>query len=214
MVPTVKTVADIGCDHGKIAVWLVENGVAQTAVCCDLSGPSLDKARRLAEAKGQKERILMREGSGFDVLEQGEVQAAVIAGMGGELIADILDEGGCKVPQYLILSSNKAPWAVRRKLCSMGFLIEDEQLVLERRKYYPVIRAKRGKARTLSDIELELGPVLLEKRPELLKKYVLDLIKQAQRIRDEIKKSKSPEMHVLREMDRRQKNYSEVLKCL
>ena len=52
MAAEAHNVADIGCDHGKVAVWLVKNGKANTAICADLSARSLDKARRLARANG------------------------------------------------------------------------------------------------------------------------------------------------------------------
>jgi len=215
MVPESETVADIGCDHGKVAVWLLKNGRAKYAVCGDLSGRSLDKARKLAQSKGLKDAISLREGSGFDVVDKGEAQTAVVAGMGGELIASILEKGKDKLPDTLVLSCNKGSGVMRKWLGENGFVVEDEDLVLENRHYYPVIRARRGNSKPLNDMELEFGPVLLEKKPKLLKYYVNHRIDQTKTIRAKLQKTKAARKdELLHEIDERLKAYDEVLKCL
>jgi tRNA (adenine22-N1)-methyltransferase len=215
MVPESETVADIGCDHGKVAVWLLKNGRAKYAVCGDLSGRSLDKARKLARSKGLKDAVSLREGSGFDVVDKGETQTAVVAGMGGELIASILEKGKDKLPDTLVLSCNKGSGVMRKWLSENGFVIEDEDLVLENRHYYPVIRARRGDSKPLNDMELEFGPVLLEKKPKLLKYYVNHRIDQTKTIRAKLQKTKAARKdELLSEIDERLKAYAEVIKCL
>jgi tRNA (adenine22-N1)-methyltransferase len=211
MVPYVKTVADIGCDHGKIAVLLLEDGKAQTAVCSDISGKSLKKAQRLAHSKGLEKRMPFRVGDGLSVLEKGEADAAVIAGMGGELIARILDEAGEKAPEMLVLSCNTKAQVLRQWLCDNGYVIEDEELVAEANRFYPVILAKRGRSRRLGGIELELGPVLLKKRPETLLRLIDKLIdKQKQHI-NSIKKNAAENASVkIKEIEERIKAYEEV----
>jgi len=215
MVPESETVADIGCDHGKVAVWLLKNGKANHAVCGDLSGRSLEKAKKLAQSKGLLGAVSLREGSGFDVLDAGEAQTAVVAGMGGELIASILEKGKAKLPQTLVLSCNKGSGVLRKWLMENGFAIEDEDLVLENRHYYPVIRAQRGESRMLNDMEMEFGPVLLEKKPKLLKHYVKHRIDQTKTIRAKLQKSKAARKEeLLGEIDKRLEAYAGVLTCL
>lgn len=214
MVPETQTVADIGCDHGKVAVWLVSNDRAQSAICGDISGRSLDKARKLVAAKKLEDGIALREGSGFDVIEKGEAQVAVLAGMGGELIARILGEGGEKLPDTLVLSCNKGSGMLRSFLSGAGFAIEDEELVFENRLFYPVMLARRGK-QELSDIELEFGPVMLQKKPKILKVFVKNRIDKTKAIRDKLRKTKTPRtQEILEEINERLKTYAEVLKCL
>ncbi len=214
MVPVIQKVADIGCDHGKAAVWLIKNGRADYAVCTDLSGRSLNKARRLAESNGLIPRIVFREGNGFDVISRGEVQAAVIAGMGGDLIKNILSCGGEKVPDIIIVSCNKKADVLRQWLCETGFIIQDEELVLENNKFYPVIRARRGSPYKLSRKELEFGPVLLKKKPEVLKRYVLQCINTAETIRKELKDKSARSVQAQKEINERLSAYNEVIKCL
>lgn len=215
MVPESQTVADIGCDHGKVTVWLLKNGIAKYAVCGDLSGHSLEKARKLVSSKGFKDAVSLREGSGFDVVEKDEAQTAVVAGMGGELISSILEKGKDKLPDTLVLSCNKGSGVLRKWLSDNGFAIEDEDLVLENKHYYPVIRAKRGESKALNDLELEFGPVLLQRKPKLLKYYVSHRIDQTKSIRAKLKKTKAARKEeLLVEIDERLKAYAEVLKCL
>ena len=163
MVPEVETAADIGADHGKVAVDIIKKGKARKVICSDISGKSLKKATKLVKAKKLEDLVLLREGDGLKVLEPGEADAAIIAGMGGELIADILKKGEGRVPDILVLSCNTASGLLRAWLDSNGFVIEDEELVFEGRHFYPVMLARRGEAAGLSDIELEFGPVLLKR---------------------------------------------------
>lgn len=215
MVPKTRTVADIGCDHGKVAIWLVKNGRAESAICGDLSARSLGKARALADAEGVAHSVSLREGSGFAVIAAGEAQAAVLAGMGGELMARLLAEGGGKVPEILVLSCNRRAGALRGWLCGAGFKIEDEELVLENGIFYPVIRARRGEARQLSGVEREFGPVLLQKKHRLLGRLVAQRIDKTKAILCALDKTGTPRARALREeTGERLKAYEEVFKCL
>ena len=144
MVPEVGVAADIGADHGKVAADIIKKGKAGKVICSDLSGKSLKKACKLVNAKKLENHVMLREGDGLKVLEPGEADAAIIAGMGGELIADILKKGEDRVPDILVLSCNTASGLLRSWLDNNGFVIEDEELVFEGRHFYPVIRARRG----------------------------------------------------------------------
>jgi tRNA (adenine22-N1)-methyltransferase len=215
MVPKSQTVADIGCDHGKIAVELIESGIAENVICTDISENSLDKAKKLAAAKGLCDSVTFRHGDGMHVIRAGEADTAVIAGMGGELIASILQSGETRVPDTLVLSCNTASRLLREWLCDNVFVIVDEQLVLEGRHFYPVILATRGNCESLSDIELEFGPVLLRTKPKTLKAYVNRRIELTKNIRKKLRKaSKSNKDALIKEIDAQSKKYEEVRKCL
>jgi tRNA (adenine22-N1)-methyltransferase len=215
MVPKSATVADIGCDHGKIAVELISNGTAQKVICADISGASLDKARKLANAKGFEARVSLRQGDGLSVLEAREADIAVIAGMGGELIADILQSGMEKAPDTLVLSSNTASGLLRKWLYDNGYIIVDEELVFETRHFYPVMLAMKGNAEPLSLIEQEFGPVLLKKRHKVLKQLVRKRIEVTKDIRKKLIKANQENKEALRkEIDEKLKMYEEVEKWL
>jgi tRNA (adenine22-N1)-methyltransferase len=215
MVPQTDTVADIGCDHGKVAVALVKEGRAKNAVCSDISGRSLDKARKRVSAKKMEDRISLREGDGLSVLGVGEADVIVLAGMGGELIADILQADADKTPDTLVLSCNTASGKLRQWLCANGYYIADEAIEYENRRYYPIMLAKKGQSAKLSDIEMEFGPVLLKKKPKPLKHFVRLRIEKTKVIRSKIAKSNSERRDMLlKELDARLEEYRNLEKCL
>ncbi len=215
MVPQINTVADIGCDHGKVAAWLLKNGRAKFAVCGDISAPSLEKARRLTASMGLQNAVSLRVGSGFDVLSRGEADAAVIAGMGGELMTSILEHGKEKLPDTLVLACHRDADVLRGWLSLNGFAIDDEDLVHEKGHYYPVIRAIRRQSRPLTPAETEFGPVLLAKKPRHIKNYVAQRIKQTEKIRGSLLHTEAVKKEtLLRDIDARLQLYNEVNKCL
>lgn len=215
MVPASDTVADIGCDHGKVAVTLIQSGKAKRVVCGDISPGSLDKARKLAHASGLSQSVALRRGDGLSVLAVGEADVAVIAGMGGELIIRLLDKDADKAPGTLVLSCNRDTAQLRQWLVTHGYRLEDEVLLFENGHLYPIIRAVKGESRELTDIELEFGPVLLQKKPELLGRFLQRCIQEAQTIRDNLEKSKArKKQQLLDEINERLSKYAEVEKWL
>ncbi len=215
MLPEVGTAADIGTDHGKVAADIIKKGKADKVICSDISGMSLDKARKLVRVKKLENLVTLREGDGLEVLQPGEADAVIIAGMGGELIADILEKGKDRVPDILVLSCNTASGLLRAWLDKNGFRIEDEELVFEGRHFYPVMLARRGGANALNDIELEFGPVLLKKKPKILKVYLKRRIETTLDIRKSIEKAnKENKQKLLGQIDEQLEKYREVEKCL
>jgi len=213
MVPPVHMAADIGCDHGQAAMALLESGRAQRVICGDISAPSLEKARRLAQCKGLLPRTMLRVGSGFSVLEPGEAQAAVVAGMGGELIAQLLAADAERLPPVLVLSCNTAQDVLRAWLCVNGYAFADEALVCDKRHYYPVMRVQKGPCRALTARELEFGPVLLEKKPDALREYVRLRIRRTRAIRSEVERE-SADAALLAAITKKLQGYTEVERWL
>lgn len=211
MVPRVKTIADIGCDHGKAAVLLLEAGKAKQAICTDISEKSLEKAKKLACSKGFDKQVSLRVGNGLRVLEKHEADSAIIAGMGGELITRILDEGKETAPDILILSCNTKAEILRQWLCSNSYVIRDEELVAEGRRFYPVILAEKGCSLQLSELELELGPVLLRKRPEALMRLLDRRIENAREYCERIDRHGSENAgRKYKEIEAKLKQYEEL----
>jgi tRNA (adenine22-N1)-methyltransferase len=209
--PKVKTIADIGCDHGKTAVSLLESGKAEHVICSDISGRSLDKARELAYSKELFGRMSFREGNGLSVLKENEADAAILSGMGGELIADILGTDKEKAPGILILSCNTMAHVLRQWLCDNGYCIEDEALIFESGRFYPIILAKKGKPTKLGELELEFGPVIIKKKPDTLLKLISIRIESEIRNYERIKRFGTPAAKMkLNELDAKINKYKEL----
>ncbi len=94
----------------------------------------------------------------------GEIDTAIIAGMGGILISQILEASMDVAMELdmLILQPMQAQDELREWLLEHSFSIIDEKLVKEGRKYYEIIVIKKGKMQKKDDIYNELGYLLPE----------------------------------------------------
>lgn len=142
-VPEMSRLADVGTDHGYIPIALAKRGVILHAVAMDLRPGPLKRARDHIVREGLEEQIETRLSDGLKNLKPGEADTTVIAGMGGELIIRILEEGRhvWKDIERFILSPQSDLDKVRRYLIKSGFAIEKEAMVEEEGKYYTVMEA-------------------------------------------------------------------------
>lgn len=175
MVPQGLSVADIGCDHGFVAIYLVTERKAPYAVAMDVNEGPLIRAKEHIEQYGLEDVIKTRLSDGACELGMGETQAAVIAGMGGRLTIKILEDSIDKfrAMKSFVLSPHSDIPLVREYIYNQGFVIEDEECVLDEGKYYMMMRITySGKSAVLSDDEKEYGPVLIKKKHPVLKEYL------------------------------------------
>ena len=92
MVLKCKVAADIGTDHGYVAEMLLRDNVCDKIIATDLNEGPLNRAIEHLSAVNLEKRCDFRLGSGLTVLKEDEAETIIIAGMGGELIADILED--------------------------------------------------------------------------------------------------------------------------
>ena len=162
--------ADIGADHGRLGAHMLLRGLCRRAQLADISEASLAKARRLIYGLGLTDRVDFCVGDGALALVE-KPDVAVIAGMGGQTIAGIVERGRDVLSgARLILQPNVAAPELRARLQAAGFCIEDEAIARDGRRLYVILVAKAGEMR-LSPREIEVGPALLRKRPENLPLY-------------------------------------------
>lgn len=150
---SVKAAADIGCDHGKLSLALLETGTVQQVISSDISPASLGKARALAARRGLSERLICRISDGFSAYSESEVQCAVICGMGGELIASILEKGS-KIAhglECIVMQPMRGEAELREYLYTHSYRITDERVVLAGGRYYQLIAASSGAPLPLPD---------------------------------------------------------------
>ena len=132
-----KTFADIGCDHGKIAVAVLKSGICEKVIASDVSSKSLQKARDLADNE-LIDGLITVVSDGFDEISE-HVDEAVIAGMGGEEIIKILSKRA-DFPARLILQPMKSADKLRRYLVeTIKTPIEKDHMFFDGEKYYDLI---------------------------------------------------------------------------
>lgn len=170
-----NTLADVGCDHGYLPIYLVQCQRIPRAIAMDVRQGPLSRARGHVEAYGLLDYIELRMGDGLEALEPGEVQTVVAAGMGGPLMEKILKKGGRQLASVreLILQPQSQVGHFRKFLRELPFTVADEDMVKEDGKYYPVVRLAPGKMeRDWTEAEYLYGKCLLKKRHPVLWEYL------------------------------------------
>ncbi|MCD8078518.1 MAG: class I SAM-dependent methyltransferase [Lachnospiraceae bacterium] len=167
------TAADIGTDHGYAAIELVRRGICPRVIACDIRQGPLSRAQEHIHAAGLSGQIETRLGDGLERVAPGEAQTLLIAGMGGPLMASILERGTetAQAAEELILSPQSDLGAFRRYLLTHGYRIEAEEALEEDGKYYVILRAAPGwEALWEEEEELVYGRNLLRKGDPLLRR--------------------------------------------
>ena len=161
-----QTLADVGCDHGYLPIYLVQKGCMQRAIAMDINEGPLQRAVEHIEREALGAYIQTRQSDGLEKLSPGEVDAVIIAGMGGNLTIDILTRGEnvVRTLDQLILEPQSELAAVRAFLRENNYFVEAEDLVLEDGKYYPILRVlpKRSSDVLTFSGESGLSPAVLD----------------------------------------------------
>ena len=152
--------ADVGTDHAYLPIFLLSRGIIERAVCSDINAGPLESARVNVAHNGFLEKVdfYLTDGA-RELFDTGATDYA-ICGMGGELIAKIIDDA----PHLknsginLILQPMSRQGSLREYLYTNGFCIDSECYSTSSGKHYVCIRATyTGKCQTLSDVDYELG---------------------------------------------------------
>ena len=172
--------ADVGSDHAYLPLFLVENSTIDFAVAGEVvQGPYQSALKNVAQA-GQLEQIQVRLANGLSAIESSDqIDTITIAGMGGRLIADILEADLAKLAgvQRLILQPNNREDELRIWLQEQGFQIVAEEMVTENQKFYEILVVEPG-TMELTPLEQRFGPFLLqEKSSVFLAKWQSELEK-------------------------------------
>lgn len=186
MVTWGSRVADVGCDHGFLPIYLVQTGKSPGCLAMDVrKGPLSGAAAHIAFC-GLEEYIETRLSDGLTAYHIGEADTLVCAGMGGRLMERILAEGGEKSRSFaeLILQPQSEIPEFRSYLRNAGYLITEEEAVYEEGKFYFAMKAVyggqertagtelsegKGRQNSLSDL---YGEHLLSGRHPVLKQYL------------------------------------------
>ncbi|MEN0643116.1 tRNA (adenine(22)-N(1))-methyltransferase TrmK [Alkalicoccobacillus gibsonii] len=163
-----KSFADIGSDHAYLPSYLCLTNPSIHAVAGEIVEGPFQAARKQVKESKLESRIDVRKGSGLEVIKPHEVEGITIAGMGGALIASILEEGKEKLEgvQRLVLQPNNSAWSVRIWLLENKWKLIDEDILIENEKFYEILVAEPGndQERYEKDREkkLMLGPHLIK----------------------------------------------------
>ena len=152
--------ADIGTDHAHLPIFLFENGKIEKAVCSDINKGPLDSARNNVKEAGFADKCEFILCDGAEALSGKGITDFAICGMGGELIADIIERAPLFKDESLslILQPMTKQAHLRRYLYKNGFYIKSETYCSEGERHYVIMQVfYSGKSLEISNIEAEIG---------------------------------------------------------
>ncbi|HEL1613747.1 TPA: tRNA (adenine-N(1))-methyltransferase [Streptococcus suis] len=179
-VPQGARLVDVGSDHAYLPLFLVEQGRIGFAVAGEVVQGPYQSALQNVEQAGQSDKISVRLANGLAAVELADqVSTVTIAGMGGRLIAEILEAGKDKLAsvERMVLQPNNREDDVRRWLVAHDFQIIAEEILEENDKIYEILVAEKGKSDLTAD-QLRFGPCLLvDQSATFQKKWLKELDK-------------------------------------
>ena len=213
-----ETLADVGCDHGYLAMEAVRRGICRRVIASDVRRGPLERAREHIEGAGLQDSIELKLRSGLEGLRRGEADLCVIASMGGRLISDILTtaledpDNGIHGLKQLVLEPQSELFLVRRTLKEYGWSIRDERLSVDREKTYFILDCVRNSGlqpeNTSGGVNDRFSLPLLKKRDPLYRELLLNQLRKNEQIRDSL----DPGSHKLRTRIRELTEESETIR--
>ncbi|OOM06714.1 tRNA (adenine(22)-N(1))-methyltransferase [Clostridium saccharobutylicum] len=212
-----EIIMDVGTDHGYIPIYLVKNNIANKVIASDINKEPLKKAKINATLDGVLDKIDLRLGGGLAPLNDKEAQGIIIAGMGGNLIRDILEADLKKVKNmdYLILQPAQNPEVLREYLYTNDYQIIEEDICKDEGKYYELfkVKYKKGDYISLEPIFYEISPSLLNKKSLVLKEYIEDKIKKYKKVIEFITENTEHAIQRKEELNKKIKTLEKLLKA-
>ena len=175
--------ADIGADHGKLIIALFEGGIISHGYAVEnKKGPYNTLVKALKE-KDLLDDIVPLFSDGIKDLPKA-VHTVIIAGMGGNLIIDILKKYPEKTKQIstLIIDAHTCIPKVREEVSKMGFVIADEKMVREDGVFYEIIKFVRADIAFYGENDLEFGPILRNEKSATFKEKYQNRILEIDRL--------------------------------
>lgn len=189
-----NVIADVGCDHGYLPIYLLESGAYLSAIAMDVNEGPLRKARENIRLHNLSERIDIRLSDGVSRLTVGEADSISICGMGGNVMMHIFDCGEIvfKSTPVIVIQPQSEYALLRKYLLENGYVFDDEDIVFEDGKYYFAWKLHYDKdvsnksdsyaiattcdsgnaALDYSDVKFCYSPILYERGDKVYKDYL------------------------------------------
>lgn len=162
---------DIGCDHAKLSIYLLKEKNFPFVYASDNKIGPLNQARENVNYYNLADKIELIKADGLNSLND-KIDTITVTGIGGLTINKMFLENKNKLTNIktIILSPNNFIKEVRETINKLGYYLKDEELVEESNKLYHILVFSKGN-KIYSDKELYLGPILMTKNKEIIKKY-------------------------------------------
>ena len=178
--------ADIGTDHAYIPIYLAQEGISNRILASDINEGPILSAQENIKKYNLEDKIETKIANGLDGIEDFKPTDILICGMGGELIAQIIEKSSyVKSEGIRLILQPMTSVRELREFLQNGFSTVAENIVLDANKLYQIICVEYdGKYHEMSDAELEIGPKNLENKGLLFEKLLFSTIAKKRKKRD------------------------------
>lgn len=166
-------VADVGCDHGYLAIYLLQSGLASRVYASDIRPGPLDSAKRNGKKYGVSKKIAYFLSDGVRDVPR-DFDTLVCAGMGADVMISILEAAPwLRSDHYkLILQCQSKTPLLRKYLSETGWQIHRERVLKDGRFLYTVMDAVWSPGTVLTPGQCYVSPALRETQDPLLPDYI------------------------------------------
>lgn len=157
--------ADIGSDHGKLMIALFKSGKLTRGYAVENKKGPYQRLVKALEKEGLLDNIIPLLSDGIEDLPI-DTKHIVLAGMGGDLIVDILKKHPekLKLVATIVVDAHGAISKVREEISQMGYAIAEEKIIKEDDKFYEIIKFIKADIARYSEEDLEFGPILRQEK--------------------------------------------------
>lgn len=200
-----RYICDVGCDHGKLAEYLLREKIVEKAIVSDISLPSLNKAIDLLSKFNYNFEYIHCDGlSGY--LGK-NVEQCIISGMGGDEIMSIVEKSPIHIPSY-ILSPQHNNIAVKKFMLNAGYIIDYDIIIKDKGKFYNIFRCRySGEKIDMLEFDLYFGKANFEDKDSNIKEYVECEMEKTKKILEQAPNNSALTQYLgfLEEFDKRNK---------
>lgn len=195
-----KAVIDVGCDHAKLPIYLIENNIVDRAIATDIRQGPVDNARKNVVANKLEDKIRINLCNGLADFGPDDGDTIIIAGMGAEEIISIIENAPWTKSNdiKLILQPMTLEYKLREFLYKNGYEVSNEEIAIEGPKIYTIIRASWTGAQLEEENFNLFSNKLYNGRNR--RTYIEKLIKRYTRMQEGHKISASGEVEELNEI--------------
>lgn len=205
LVPAGARVADIGSDHAYLPAALVLDGKIDFAIAGEVVKGPYENAVHEIKDHQLKGQVIPRLADGLAAIEPADkVDTITIAGMGGSLIASILEKDKNKLTgiKRLVLQPNVGESQLREWLMNNHYQIMTEKIIEEDNHIYEIIVAEPSVVPfRYSKYELDFGPFLLENKGPIFKKKWQEYLQREAHVIDQMQKAQQPPVKKINEIN-------------
>ena len=151
-----ETILDVGCDHGKLAIYLIQNSYYKNIYISDNKKSALDSAIKNINKYHLTENISYHLADGIEFIDNLDLDTLIISGLGTKTILSILNNKNLKKIKKMVIQTNNEHYLLRKNIQELGFEIAKETVIKDNKHYYITITFIRGN-NLLSEAELEFG---------------------------------------------------------